>query len=170
MAPITSTSSRPGSSAPAAGDDTVAFNGIARAGSGVQQLVGGSGVDRLSWTNGSSAITDLVINSLDGTMFGLGREFATFSSFETVEFRTYDGHTGIFSYTGFDGADKLTVGFTSGTIDTKGGNDTVDIGAGSSVINGGTGNDFIRISYANSSSNLLRGGLNRMSGVRDCLG
>jgi len=140
------------------GNDTIAFNGIARLGSGIQSMTGGLGTDKLSWTIGTSGITDLVIDARAGTMIGMGRTFCTFSGFESVDFRTYSGHTGVLTYDGSDGIDGLLISFTSSTIRGFGGNDSFIIDSGSSVTDGGAGDDRISISFGNAAAHVVRGG------------
>ena len=131
-----------------AGNDTVGFNGITADGTGIEELSGGKGVDRLSWTIGTSTITDLVIDGAAGTMMGLGRVFAHFTGFETVEMRTYDGQTGALDYTGIAGADGLSFTFTSAVIDTKDGNDSMSLNLGSGTVHGGNGDDQVTFNFA----------------------
>lgn len=141
------------------GDDIIAFNGITRPGTGIERLTGGPGIDRLGWTNGTSAITDLTIDAMKGTMFALDRIFATFSGFEIHEFRTYEGHTGVFSYVGSNTVDNLNVGFTSSVIKGNGGNDFITVNAGTSNVNGGKGDDNINLQSNGASAQVLRGAI-----------
>ena len=92
------------------GDDSIAFNGLTRTGSGIQRMDGGIGTDALSWTGGNAVIADLAIDAAKGTMFANGAKFATFKNFETVSTRTFTAITGAFSYSGFSGVDSVLVG------------------------------------------------------------
>ena len=139
------------------GDDTVAFNGVTRVGSGIQRMNGGTGIDALSWTGGAAAIADLTINAAKGNMVANGTKFATFAAFETVSFTTYDRVTGTFDYSGFSGTDTLRVGAQSSVIKTFGGDDFVSLTAGSGSVNGGSGNDFLRSDYPNGADVTLHG-------------
>ena len=149
-----------------AGNDTVAFNGITADGTGIEELSGGKGVDRLSWTIGISAITDLVVDGAAGTMMGLGRVFAHFTGFETVQMLTYAGQTGALDYTGIAGVDSLSFVFTSAVINTKDGNDSMSLNLGSGTVHGGTGDDQVIFSYpsgavtgyGDAGNDLLQGG------------
>ncbi len=140
-----------------AGNDTVAFNGITALGTGIQEMSGGTGDDRLSWTIGLSGITDLTVDGIAGTMTGMGRVFSQFSGFETLDLRTYSGHTGNLTYTGIDGVDSLLFEFTTATIDGRGGDDNFSLNIGSGVVSGGAGNDSITISYLSTGTVLVHG-------------
>lgn len=141
------------------GDDQVAFNGLARVGSGIQRMSGGTGQDSLTWTGGEAAIADLTIDAASGNMFANGLRFATFDNFETLNFRTFEAITGAFGYTGISGADILDIDALSAVINTLGGNDSISIGinSGGGTVSGGTGDDLLRSEIYNTSAITLNG-------------
>ncbi len=129
------------------GNDTVGFNGITRPGSGIQQMDGGTGDDRLTWTAGNATIGDLTIDAVKGKMWADGRKFATFDQFETVSFSTFTDITGSFTYTGSKQKDQVGIGAATSEISAGGGDDSIEIKAGDATVSGGNGNDYLRASY-----------------------
>ena len=142
------------------GDDVVAFNGIVAPGSGVEQIYGGDGNDSLSWTTGTTTITDLTINSGKGTMTADGHTFAKFYGFESLSILGYAPISGTLNYLGYAGVDSIDVAATtSSSISTFAGDDNIMVNGGPATVFAGIGNDHVSAGfYTETSAVTFHGG------------
>lgn len=122
------------------GDDTFIINGVTS--DFVEQVEGGLGDDRMTWNQGSQALTDVTIDAAGGTMSDDVGQFMAFQSIETLTVNATNilGH---FSYEGSGGVDSVSFNGLTASVRTGSGNDSINVSSSQANVNAGAGDDSV---------------------------
>ena len=124
------------------GNDSFIINGLTE--SGTETVDGGTGTDRLSWNQGTLAVTNLTIDAAAGTMSDDVGQFLSFQSIEAliVSASNILGH---FAFQGSANSDSVSFGGITASVRTGGGDDSIIVGATNATVNAGAGNDVVNV-------------------------
>ena len=125
----------------AGGDDTISFGGLPL--TGVENLDGGAGHDRLTWSQSAANSAAIVVDVATGTMSVGGVIFANFAAFEAVAISTGFFNTGSVTFNGGATDDSAEVWGSTSLLQGRAGDDAFAVHSGNATVSGGAGDDVL---------------------------